>query len=99
MEVDEKTNLKQAAIFDFYAWQDAKGIEKKPKFDNDEESNQDTAYLLVKHRMQQDYVLPIGDSMGNEGSVTIHMSDKINVVGPWQLLEKFDANQVKDTQT
>lgn len=36
MEVDEKTNLKQAKIFDFYAWLDAQGIERKPKFDDDE---------------------------------------------------------------
>ena len=36
MEVDEKTNLKQAAKFDFYAWLDAQGIERKPKFDDDE---------------------------------------------------------------
>ena len=36
MEVDEKTNLQQATIFDFYAWLDAKGIERKPKFDDDE---------------------------------------------------------------
>ena len=81
MEVDETTNLKQAAIFDFYAWFDVQGIERKPKFDDDE-SSKDTAQQLVKHHMQQDYVLPAGDSMGNEGSVTIHMSDEINVVGP-----------------
>ena len=36
MEIDEKTNLKQAAKFYFYAWLDAKGIERKPKFDDDE---------------------------------------------------------------
>ena len=35
MEVDEKTNLKQAKIFDFLAWFDAQGIERKPKFDDE----------------------------------------------------------------
>ena len=43
MQIDETTNLKQAAKFDFYGWCEAKGLEIKPKFSDEAEGIQDTA--------------------------------------------------------